>query len=330
MLATSHAAYAWVPCPTAEIPSASVEHWITQYGERRETAKGVTLCEGDGGFFENTRGFLQIVDLGDGAKVRLQAQANTTTPREWLSPQTLYKKRTAEDWYYWIRGLSSEGRNQAWLNPEKTLLFSVTNASFFKETEGSESRLSWPFMFAFANESLGMAFLEAWPNYPRPGWRLGGPRANADYDAPKSVLQLSSEMRPEHAQSVRIRGFRERYEYEDVDAWFRSHPEDPFSIKDAAVSVPGEYDRSGVRESKRRTYVGVWGQIVYIWATDDEFTTEEANATMQEIQPGMDVIQMDGGGSTQFFAGEYGSLNSLGSPITSRAVPTVLSVYRGP
>jgi hypothetical protein len=176
-----------------------------------------------------------------------------------------------------------------------------------------------------------MAFQEAHPYYPISGWERRAVLENFDYDAPKSVLQLNSEMRPEHAQGVRIRGFRARYEREDVDTWYRFHPEDPFSIEDAAVSFPGEFDNSGgERQSKRRTYVGVWGQIVYIWTSDDTFTNEEANATMLEINPGMDVIQMDGGGSTQFYS-EYGHMLSIASiTLEQRDVPTVLSVYRGP
>jgi hypothetical protein len=331
MLATSHAAYAWVPCPTAEIPSARITEWTNQYGTSRETAKGVTLCEGDDGL--NTRGFLQIVDLGDGAKIRLQAKDDISRPHGTQEPGTPYMKRTSQAWYEWIRGLRSESRNLAWLTPGKEKLFSVTNATFFKDTrnEVEETALPFPFMFDYAHDTFGMAIREAYPAFPRPEWGFETQRPNFDYDAPKSVLQLNSEMRPEVAQRVRIRGFRARYLPAEVNEWYRFHSEDPFSIRDAAVSFAGEFDNSGgERSSNRRTYVGVWGQIVYIWTSDDEYTNEEANATMLEINPGMDVIQMDGGGSTQFYS-EYGHLLSWSwRTLEQRDVPTVLSVYRGP
>jgi hypothetical protein len=321
-----------VECPALRTAyrNTGVITWAPLWGTRRETAKGVTLCKGVAEGFEHTAGYLEIVDLGDGAKIRLQAQDDITRPHGTREPTTPYIKRTSQGWYEWIRGLRSTPENLTWLTPEKELLFSVTNATFFKDTrnENNETALPFPFMFDFSHDTYGMALKEAYPAFPRSGWGFETPLPNYDYDAPKSVLQLDSEMRPEVAQRVRIRGFRERYEVAEVNAWYSSHPEDPFSIKDAAVLFRPEFDLGGEGEAKRRTYVGVWGQIVYVWVTADAFTNAQANAAMLEINPGMDVIQMDGGGSSQFYS-EYGLMPSFAGPLSpSREVPTVLSIYR--
>jgi hypothetical protein len=325
-------ASAFVPCPTTRTANRSIgaETWNTYWGTSRETAKGVTLCQVQGNFLN--LGYLEIADLQDGAKIRLQAQDDRTVPHGTRDPITPYIKRTAQGWYEWIRGLRATPENLPWLTPGKERLFSVTNATFFKDSvNGHETALPFPFEFDFSHDTYGKAFLEAYPAYPRSEWRREAPRANYDYDAPKSVLQLNSEMRPEFAQSVRIRGFRERYLPSDVDYWYSApHAEDSFIPRDSAVSFRPEFDLGGEGSAHRRTYVGVWGLHVYIFVTNESYSNAQVNSAMQEIQPGMDVIQMDGGGSTQFYSA-YGELRSIAGPFAeTRDVPTVLAIYRGP
>jgi hypothetical protein len=326
---TTQSASAFVRCPAALVAnrSAHVTIWNTLWGTRRETAKGVTLCQGEGGGF-NTRGYLEIADLGDGAKIRLQSDLNP----ESLEPNTYqthtsYAKRTAEDWYSWIRGLAHTEQNAERLEPENSRLFSTTNATFFTEAE-ELSTTYLPFMFGSGAglETLGLSFQRAHPFYPNEEWHAEAPRPDADYEAPKKALLLGDELweagSTAEIQQVRIQSFPSRYEIEDMGwEWW----EESFFTEDYAVSFTPEY-RVGGRESTLRTYVGLYGRVVYIWITDDEYTNAEASATMQEIKPGMRVIQMDGGGSAQFYSA-YGSMRSQ-IPIFPRKVPNVLAIYR--
>jgi len=92
---------------------------------------------------------------------------------------------------------------------------------------------------------------------------------------------------------------------------------------DAAVSFTPEYT---VGELRRRNYVGLYGDTLYIFTSKDNYTNAQAISIMREIQAGINLIQMDGGASTQFYSA-YGEMrsNELGS---AREVPTVLAVYR--
>jgi hypothetical protein len=318
---TSQVASAYVPCPRGEIREANVESWNTLWGSSAETAKGVTLCEGVGGLFNNTRGYLQIADLGDGAKIRLQTQLHPLSPEpSYYEPNTLYSRRSAEEWYNWIRGLRSTEENAAYLEPRASRLFSTTNATFFTETGTSWTTLPFPFINWANTTTLGLSFQRAFPSFPEE-WEIESPERDEDYEAPKKALLIDSRFFSS-PQQARIESFRTRYEIEDMAAWIER---EEFFPADAAVGFTPEFR---VGESNLRTYFGVYGDEVYVWVTDDEFTNAEANATMQEIKPGMDVIQMDGGGSSQFYSA-YGEMRSS-VPVDGRPVPNVLAIYRAP
>lgn len=333
---TTQTASAFVACPAARTAyrNTRVLTWESIWGTRRETAKGVTLCRGwaGEGVSRHTAGFLQIVDLADGAKVRVQAQADPETEPGYFATHTGYRKRTAQSWYLWIRSLRRTNETAQWLEPGNERLISVTNATFFKNTiNGRDTELPFPLLSGAGQETLGVSFAEAYPAFPLEEWQTEEPLRNSDYDAPKSALLLSDNLyeagRTAEIQKARVRGFRSRYEIEDMAAW-DEEPVEVWFTMDAAVSFRPEYDVGGERQSKRRTYVGVWGSKLYVWVTEDSFTNAQANAAMQEIQPAMDVIGMDGGGSSQFYS-PYGVMLSVAGPfLEQRDVPTVLAIYR--
>jgi hypothetical protein len=312
---TSQVASAFVGCPGSGTRSANVDSWNTLWPiEERVDPKGVALCEGVGGLFNNTRGYLQIADLGDGAKIRLHADVDPESPGAWLGePDVLYRKRTADDWYSWLVNLDPENEaNWSYVQPSQARLFSVTNASFFSDTDNEhQTTMSFPLITWGELSTYG----QAERNYES-GNRF-------DWEQPKKGLQIGSLYGG--TQRVRVDPIRTRYQYEDLIAELMHVGGEPnrYDTIDAAVSFTPEVR---IGESNLRTYFGVYGDTVYVWVTDDEFTNAEAAATMQEIQPGMEVIQMDGGGSSQFYS-LYGEMDSS-IPIADREVPSVLAIYR--
>jgi hypothetical protein len=315
---TSQVASAYVPCPSGGTRSANVDSWDTLWPiEERVDPKGVTLCEGVGGILNNTRGYLQIADLGDGAKIRLHADVDPESPEAWLGePDVLYRKRTADDWYSWLVNLDPEiEANWSYVRPDNERLFSVTNASFFSDTDNdNQTMMSFPLVTWGGMSTLGQAQREYEKAEPR----------RYDWEHAKKALLIGGEVY-RGVQDVKVNSIRTRYEYEDLirELMHVGGEEYSYDTLDAAVSFAPEVT---VGESELRTYVGVYGDTVYIWVTDDEFTNAEASATMQEIQPGMEVIQMDGGGSSQFYS-LYGEMDS-NIPIADREVPSVLAIYR--
>jgi hypothetical protein len=329
---TTQTASAFVACPAAGVGgrSAGIARWITLWGTERRVAKGVTLCRAEAGTAFITNGYLEIVDLADGAKVRLQSKMTTESYSSFYEPQVLFDKRTARGWYEWIRGLRRTNETATWLEPERSRLFSTTNATFFREgTPSTTTRLPFPYINYSIEETLGMSFARAHPTFPTEGWETEPERSEVDYERPKKTLLLSANFYEEgifpEIQRVAIQPFRSRYEIEDMANWEEEIEE--FFVADAAVSLPPEYDLGGERASNQRTYIGVYGRVVYVWVTESKYTNAQANATMQEIRPGMRAIQMDGGGSTQFYTNGYGERRSE-DPIIDRPVPTVLAIYR--
>jgi hypothetical protein len=332
----AQAASAFVPCPSGGNRAGSISEWETLWGTSAETAKGVTMCLGEEGFFGTDKGYLQIVDLTDGAKIRLHADVDPESPASYLSqPDTIYRKRVVEEWYSWLRTIEIEGPVESWDYswPSSDRLFSVTNATFFTETDNDlNTTVPLPVLTLGEKSSLGVAWRRA-RDYEREERR----RLNGDYEAPKKVVMIGemyNEEYREQTQSVRVGSFPTHYEFE-------TRPEGPFisslmhaggtrayDTMEAAVGFTPEYDLGGERQSKRRNYVGTYGSIVYIFTSDAEYTNEEATAIMQEIQPGMEVIQLDGGGSASLYS-DYGEMDSS-VPVFDREVPNVLAIYRAP
>lgn len=72
----------------------------------------------------------------------------------------------------------------------------------------------------------------------------------------------------------------------------------------------------------------MYGDVVYLFTSDAEYSNAEATAIMNEIQPGMDLIQLDGGGSAQLYSA-YGEMDTAdGYPFQDREVMDVLAIYR--
>jgi hypothetical protein len=340
-------ASAFVACPSGITRSARVDRWITRWPTGGANAKGVTLCEGVEGAFNDTRAYLQIADMGDGAKVRLRSDVDPESPEPWLlEPEVVFRKRTASAWYSWLRSLRpetpwvQEGRWE-YIEPENTRLFSTTNATFFKDP-ANERETTVPFPLRSGSlASWGRSWREAHPRAGPggPGVEPGPIERNADYEAPKKVLVMEEIMTPvwpdeeeeevtweELArQVVAVRSFPARYEWDFEGRLAETWETSEYTTTDFAVSFTPEYT---VGSSNRRTYMGVYGDSLYIFVTRENLTNAEARATMLEIQPGMEVIQMDGGGSTSFYSA-YGSLSS-NIPIDPREVANVLAIYRAP
>jgi hypothetical protein len=321
---TSQVASAFVECPSFTSRPLGAT-WRTIYPRREDTRKGVALCHV--GNIGGTMGWLQIADLGDGAKVRLHTDVDPASPEpSAYEPDTLYRKRVAEEWYSWIRSLPSTEQYQPWLEPSPTRLFSVTNATFFKDSDNdNETTLPLPLQTWAHTETLGVAFRNAYPRFPAEEWVFDTPRREEDYDAPKKALLFDAGFWGEETQQARVQSFPTAYEIEDIGAWYEEI--ETFYPADAAVGFTPEYR---VGEYSRRNYVGVYGDTVYVFVSQGEIRNSDASAAMQEIQPGMQVVQMDGGGSAQFYS-RYGEMDSsLPWPLENREVPNVLAIYSAP
>lgn len=357
---TALSASAFVPCPSGGSRAGEIEEWNTVWPSGEEDAKGVTLCEGTSG--EEVYGYLQMVDLGDGARIRseLDPVPGSRYSQYIAEPEADYRKRTARSWYTWLRSLRPEeewvrsGSHIFHVLPENTRLFSVTNAIFFKDSNNeNDTRLPFP-VSTVDGESFGMAWKEAHPRCctsPETEPRIGGPESmwepyepgyavsTPDYEAPKKVLNLGLEgyweegrWVEETRQDVGVRTFSPTY-YE-FDARYNFF--DNFEIEGAAegpwdslVSFAPEYVVGEGRH--RRNYLGVYGDTVYIFTSKAGYTNREAVEVMEEIQPGMRLIQLDGGGSAQIFS-EYRQMDSQPeiNPLDEREVPNVLAIYRAP
>jgi hypothetical protein len=342
-------------------------------------AKGVTMCLGEEGIWGTDKAWLQIVDLGDGARIRSIADPAPRSIYRQLfeEPEAEFRKRTAEDWYDWLRSLSTEEEwvqstalRQYYVRPDSSRLFSVTNAAFFTDNDNAnDTRLSFPFMSNPTwNGALGQSYGYAWreaherccteagntPNIygydaEAPiGYNPGPCKKNRRLPAPKKILQFGYAQRvervwdeerhvfndvwtEENPQRASIHSFPTEYEFRrDGELYNRLRFDEREWVFDSVVSFTPKPEFGG---ENRRNYVGTYGDAVYILVTDEAYTNAQASEMMQEIQPGMNVIQMDGGGSAQFYS-NYGEMDSSipdTPPIfEDREVPTVLAVYRAP
>jgi hypothetical protein len=319
---TTQVASAYVPCPTTASRVLVSLSWETRWPtESRVNPKGVTLCRGKN--VGGTLVWLQMVDLGDGAKIRMHADRDPESPLPWWetgNPDTLYRKRLVDEWYSFIR--SKEGVEEepdyGYATPPPRRLFSVTNASFFTDAD-NEHQTTVPFPIHTLNgmDSFGVSWRRA-----RVGETRSPPVFDADYEASKRIFYLGGPWLIR--QTARVDPFPTYYEEEDFEEyWHIGGDPEVFDTEDYAVSFSQEVP---VGVEKRRNYVGVYGDTVYIMVSQAGLTNREASSFMQEIQPGMEVIQMDGGGSAQFYS-RYGEMVSNDIP-WSREVPNVIAIYR--
>jgi len=307
-----------VPCPSGGNRAGSISEWETTWPPPRTDGAGVTMCLGEEGIWGTDKGWLQIVDLRAGAKIRLIADREPTGPESSAyEPDTVFRKRTAEDWYTWIRSLNpSLGENWAYTQPRAGKLFSTTNGSFFKDTDNAnDTTMPFPRWTWGVADTFGQA------------QRLSGEEEGAfDWEQPKKYLAVGyhNEFEEPETQAVRVGSFPTRYEWEDLETYIQHVGGDPYNFDtiDATVSFAPTVR---IGSSRRRTYLGTYGSVVYLFTSDAEYSNEAALAIMQEIRPGMEVIQLDGGPSAQMYS-EWGEMDSEVN-IHDQEVADVVAIY---
>lgn len=304
--ASAQPASAFQDCPTTT-PHIG-PNWVTSFptggvGSAQynlEKRGGVTLCKGMGAIGER-RAYVQIVDLLDGADLRLSSShASPQTPPasggDWL-----FTKRTAFD----ICNDQSSGLPVCDTTPNCDDWFSATNASFFTDTSNPTTKLSLPEKTTNTIQSLGAA-INGWfdPN-PDPAW-----------NAVKKKLTLGAPW--QNPQAVSISSFPMHYTSQDVDAAFAG-------AYGGTVAFDPLYLVPGSEVSARRTMLGLGGSKVYILTSLTAFTLQQAQDILRAFGSTIE-IQLDGGGSTQLFS-RFGFFPA--SPV-ERAVPDQLMVQLGP
>jgi hypothetical protein len=206
---------------------------------------------------------------------------------------TTFTKRTAFTWYTDIRAGSIIG------SPAPSRLFSATNGSFFTSTSGSTTTLSFPEKTGSSSSSQGYVLL----HQADPGW-----------DELKAVFAVGTEGQTPQAASAA--GFPTHYTALDAAL--------PCCYYEATVGRTATYG-SG---SSRRTMVGLnlaSPGRVYIFASMNFFTNAQALAILRTFSTINAAVQLDGGGSTQMWAGP--PLRGFGPLDPGRTVPEVLAVY---
>ena len=258
-------------CPSATYgEDYGVDHWEETYRDR-----GVTLCAGIAPELSVVNVNLQIVDLNAGAKIHIVSE--TAAGSGECYPGTLFNKKTAEDWFDAIPNLG-------FAEPSENL-FSTTNAGFFISTEGSDTTaLSLPESRFDTCRSKGWALATQYENPPDPAW-----------DAAKLRLWFGSYYTQGY-QSAGIQQFSGHYT--DYDAGlYNAYQQDQLV---AFNPMEGDLD-----QHSPRTFVGVRANKVYIISIAAYLTLGEVGyLTGGELGLSdlyYQIIQLDGGGSTQTF-----------------------------
>lgn len=321
---TAQSASAYEPCP-GPISAGGILNWNTLWPTPGADPKGVTLCHGFGSVF--SKGYLQIVDLSDGAKLRMVSAIEDPPDRYWGHQR--YFKQTADEWYADIRagGLVS--------SPASSRLFSTTNASYFNDSSITThwTSLPLPHRFNQVQETWGSAMYDQWKSGS--GWRCNGDGTGTGTTSPDVCATKRALFLGDPSAGWQDIGMYYLSAYSTFDLPFfldagqaRTVLSNDDRSWDGTVGFSPTYEVGATGASNRRNYLGMASGKVYIFTSDTDYTTAEANAIMQEIVPGMTTIQLDGGGSAQFHSA-YGSMDSS-IPSFDREVPDVLAVYRAP
>ncbi|QRK11154.1 hypothetical protein JQX13_14405 [Archangium violaceum] len=122
------AAQAQSPCPSQSI-HPEIYRW-----ELDAQGKGVYLCRAKDGYGNFKHITVQVVDLAAGAKMRIMSEVAPGSPIG--TSETLFVKRTAQEWYNWIKLGNATV-------PPIAQLFSVTSGSFTMPTAAATAHLSF-------------------------------------------------------------------------------------------------------------------------------------------------------------------------------------------
>jgi hypothetical protein len=286
---------------------------------------GITLCLGVTPGIGIQDGYMQIVDLTAGAKVRL-----ITDPCHLGEGcNAKYHVRTADEWASWIQSnpnINPDG-GAAHIHPDPSRLYSVSNAAFFNQSS-NPTTLSLPFVqhtradtgFDFAQVNDGGAL----NNTGDPAW-----------DSNKRAITFGDQLIT--PQEVQMLAFPTHYTHDDVvsppfvpadgqneDCGFNNGLGCEW---DATVGFTPDSMSAGSGDAPR-TYVGISGDetginTVYILNTKLNVSVSDAQNILESFGSQLE-LQFDGGESTQLWGN--GGANLIDSPI-GRGVPMVLAVY---
>jgi Phosphodiester glycosidase len=291
-------ALALVPAAAAEPASAAcpgftslgVSTWVEDFN-----ARGVQLCRGDNG---GVQAYMTIIDLAAGAKVRLVSQTASGQSPGTPATDWRFNKRTVRSWWdYFIAnvGIPSSSRQ----------LFSVTNGSFFIDTESATSTpMSLPHVTGASIRTHG--------------WALGH-QGDFAWNAPKRYLRFGHPGTT--PQSVAIGTFPTHYTPNDIATFLLGY--------DGTVGYEPLYcSNCG---PARRNMLGKAGNKLYLITTSRPYLLSEVQAIIQQFAGGLaTTVQLDGGGSSQMYS-RHGEIVSCAPPLCGvREVPEALGVFMAP
>ena len=271
-------AFALQGCPA--FGTSYIQSWSTAYINR-----GVTMCLGID-YSGQAAVWLQIVDFSAGAKMRVVSQvASGSTPG---TPDTLFNKRSAYDWYNWISSNIT--------TPPSSRLFSTTNASFFITTSGTTTALSLPEKMANSVRSQGYALTHhtdpAWPATKRK-FALGDPNST-----PQTFVSST---------------FPTSYTATDITNGFSGY-------YDGTIALDALYGDVFAR----KTMLGFNGSRVYILTTLSLYYLSQARSILRDNFSTANEIQLDGGNSTQMNS-NYGVLTSSSNRVVPDVLAVYLA-----
>ena len=256
--------------------------------------KGVAICRQDK-VGVGTIAYWTLVDFKAGARARIVSQTATGTTVG--RPNTLFVKRRAPDWYTYV------GANVT--SPSGGALFSVMNASIFGSDLGSTTTINYPLRQDYQVKTTGAA-----------------PGSN-----PKQWLGFGG--------STLAYGYLGRYDY-NGQPYLGNDPNIInglyTNVRDYVVSLGSTAGIETTTKTKR-VYVGfvdtdgnTTGDRMIVLQTNVGYTVADADGALGWWGcPSGWRIQLDGGGSVQFYA------NNGAQYLTSlRTVPSVIAVWQTP
>jgi len=292
-------AQAALSCPARSIHPAIASWRMDAQGN------GVYMCRGrdsSGNYMGVT---VQMVDFTAGAKMRVMSEVAAGSPVGTASTQ--FVKRKSKEWYDWIKA-GNVG------TPPASQLFSVTNASLFRS--------------AFWGNTSAMSF-------PQKKWSS---ITSTGEDPNCHLINGSSAKRMFGLSDPRAAGRQNAYMNtfnQGCKADFNTASTQLSGYFDAVVAYHPIY---GVDETTtdNRTYLGTknlggyWTlpqDIAYVLTSTAHITTVRAREILTNDFGSMWTMQLDGGGSTQYYHAAYSDADYGWGP---RAVPEVLAIYAAP